>query len=132
MSIYREHINKGFSRSRGWTGIRRAHLDKHPFCQVCGRTNHLEVHHIKDYSTYPELELDMGNLITLCSGSTRCHFIFGHLGDWGSINPDVVEDANNFSGKIRNRRRSYKIDGIGLFSRLEGWFFERLYCFWER
>jgi hypothetical protein len=131
MSIYREYISKGFSRSRSWGSVRRTHLNKQPFCQVCGRSNHLEVHHIKDYSSFPELELESSNLITLCGGSTRCHFVFGHLGNWGSINPDIVEDASRFRGKILNRRRVYRM-GVSLWNRFWDWVYERLYCFWER
>jgi 5-methylcytosine-specific restriction protein A len=132
VSLYREHISKGLGRSGNWAGVRRAHLDRQPFCQACGRTNRLEVHHIRDYSTYPELELDMGNLITLCGGGTRCHFVFGHLGNWGSINPDIVEDAIVFRNKILNRRSGCGVNGIGLLRRLEDYFYEILYRFWER
>jgi hypothetical protein len=130
VSIYREYISKGFSRSRSWGGVRKAHLDKQPFCQVCGRSNHLEVHHIKDYSSFPELELEFTNLITLCGGSTRCHFVFGHLGDWGSINPDIVEDAELYRCKILNRRRVYRMN-VSLWDRFCDWFWDRVYCFWE-
>jgi len=36
-------------------------------CQVCLATgNQLEVHHIKSYSKYPELRLEVSNGITLC------------------------------------------------------------------
>jgi hypothetical protein len=64
----------------------------------------LEVHHIRDFCREPELELAPENLITLCGGATRCHFVFGHLGNWQSINPCVVGDAEHFGNKIRNRR----------------------------
>jgi len=104
MSFCREYIFKPLSRASGWSRVRREHLLRQPTCQVCGRTNHLEVHHIEDYSTIPELELEPSNLITLCGGATKCHFTFGHLGSWHSINPDVVEDAQYFNEKIQNRR----------------------------
>ena len=104
MSFFRECIFKALSRASGWSTIRRIHLEKNSECAVCGRKTNLEVHHIKDYSEHPELELDFNNLITLCSGSTKCHFLFGHLGYWKSINPTVVEDAKYFNYKIKNRR----------------------------
>lgn len=104
MSIYREHIYKTLVRSSKWGSVRREHIKRQPFCQVCGRTKMLEVHHIRDYSENPELELDPENLITLCGGSTKCHFMFGHLGYWKSINPDVVKDSEVFFEKIKNRR----------------------------
>ncbi len=132
MSIYREYISKGLGRSRSWGSVRRTHLNKQPFCQACGRTNHLEVHHIKDYSSFPELELESTNLITLCGGSTRCHFVFGHLGDWSSINPDIVEDAGRFRGKILNRRMVYRIGEVSLWDRFWDRVYEMLYRFWER
>lgn len=104
MSFIREHIVKRFTRSKGWRKVRNEHIAMNPVCAVCGRDNKLEVHHIKDFSENPELELDLRNLITLCRGATKCHFMFGHLGYWKSINPDVIYDAIYFNKKIENRR----------------------------
>jgi 5-methylcytosine-specific restriction protein A len=101
---FRELVLKPVTRSRGWSRVRREHLRWHPRCAVCGRESGLEVHHIKDVSNNPELELEPGNLVTLCSGSTKCHFVFGHLGSWKSINPDVMTDAAVYCMKMRNRR----------------------------
>ena len=66
-----------------------------------GKEVKLEVHHIKDFSEHPELELDPDNLTTLCS---KCHFMLGHLKYWKSINPTVVADSRWFYNKIKNRR----------------------------
>ena len=104
MSIIREHVFKPLTRSTSWRKVRKQHIKSQPTCQVCGRTEKLEVHHIKDYSENPELELDPSNLITLCGGSTKCHFVFGHLGSWRSINPTVLFDSKYFSQKIKSRR----------------------------
>ncbi len=101
---FRELVTKPLTRSSGWSGVRSRHIRREPQCAVCRRRKDLEVHHIEDYSTRPELELEDSNLITLCSGSTKCHFVFGHLGNWRSINPDVVEDAETFEKKMRERR----------------------------
>jgi len=104
MSFFREHLVKALGRSPKWGHIRKLHLEEQSQCQVCGRTTSLEVHHIKDYSQNPHLELDPSNLITLCDGSTKCHFVFGHLGSWRSINPTIQNDAALFSEKFKNRR----------------------------
>lgn len=40
-------------------------------CQMCGTKNGtMNVHHIKPFSRYPELRVDVNNGITLC---TKCH-----------------------------------------------------------
>ncbi len=101
MSFFREQIVKRFTRSSGWRKVRKRHIRKQPFCQVCGTTKRLEVHHIKDVSSYPDPELDPNNLLTLCSSD---HLLFGHLKNWKSINPEVLEDAFDWFVKIKHRR----------------------------
>lgn len=79
-------------RSSKWAKVRREHLDKNPFCIVCGSTDDLEVHHIEPFHERPELELVEDNLCTLCeSSSHNCHFIFGHLMNWKRKNKRVRE-----------------------------------------
>jgi len=101
MTFVREHILKRFTRGRGWSRARKEHLKRQPDCQVCGTRRRREVHHIRDVSTYPDLELVPSNLITLCG---RDHLVFGHLANWRSINPAVVGDAADWRQKIRERR----------------------------
>jgi hypothetical protein len=63
---------------------------------VCGRTKNLNAHHKKPFHLFPELELATDNLFPLCEtgpGSTNCHCLIGHCGDWTKYNPYVVEDA---------------------------------------
>jgi len=105
MSFIREHVTKRFRRSSKWPKVRKAFLKKNKRCAVCGRKLSLEVHHIRDFSTNPEIELDENNLVTLCDGATRCHFTFGHLGHWKSINPTLRVDLKIWSEKFRNRRK---------------------------
>jgi len=113
MSFIREHIVKpyqsfapkalGGKRSRKWPKTARAHKKAHPTCAVCGRRKKIQTHHKKDYSHHPELELDWGNLMSLCMGATRCHFLFGHLGNWKSINISIEHDALEWHDRIEFR-----------------------------
>jgi len=102
MSILREQIVKRFKRSRKWPKVRKSFVKNHPECAACGREKGLECHHIRDFSSYPELELEPDNLIVLC-GKT-CHYLLGHLRNWKSINPNIEENAQFLREKIKNRR----------------------------
>lgn len=89
------------NRSPEWPNIRKQHLVKQPFCQACGSKNNLEVHHIEPFHVNPSRELDPDNLITLCG--KNCHFIFGHLMDYSSWNPKIIEDAQVYLDKVKSR-----------------------------
>lgn len=81
-------------RSSKWSKVRKQFVVAHPTCAACGSSSKLEVHHIKPFHLHPELELEFGNLMTLCENkSTKCHLMLGHLGDWHDFNPNVVVDA---------------------------------------
>ena len=115
MSFIREHIVKpyqsympikalGGKRSRHWPRVRKEHIRIEPKCAACGSKKKLQVHHIEDFSTKPDLELDQNNLITLCMSGSKCHITFGHLCYWKSINEEVVSDSLWFIEKVENRR----------------------------
>jgi 5-methylcytosine-specific restriction protein A len=88
------------TRSPQWRTVRKDHLKEQPECQACGRDEDLEVHHIVPVHIAEELELDRGNLITLCS---KCHLVFGHLYNYKSWNEYVVKDAASFLRKVNQR-----------------------------
>ena len=90
-------------RSGHWATVRKHHLEKNAECAVCGDKNKLEVHHIKPFHLYPELELDPDNLITMCESRSYgiiCHLLIGHNGSYKDINPDVVEHAALWREKL--------------------------------
>ena len=91
----------GRARSPEWRRVRREHIKRYPRCALTGSKRKLEVHHIEDFSTRPDLELDPVNLITL---KRSVHLIFGHLGSFRSINPNVREDVSLWKNKFENRR----------------------------
>jgi len=64
------------ARSSSWSKTRKEFIRNNPTCAITGDKKRLEVHHIKDYSHHPELELDPDNLIVL---RRDIHFIFGHF-----------------------------------------------------
>lgn len=93
-------------RSEHWPKVREQHLAMHPVCVVCGGTTKLNVHHIKPFHLYPDLELDPTNLVTLCEAKrdgVNCHLFFGHLGNFRSFNENVREDAPLWGAKLMNR-----------------------------
>lgn len=92
-------------RSSKWTKVRKEHLKKNPRCAACNGINKLNVHHIKPYHLFPELELDPNNLITLCESGEKglnCHLLMGHLGDYKKINNNVVNDSKIWIMKLNS------------------------------
>jgi 5-methylcytosine-specific restriction protein A len=80
-------------RSPHWSAVEKAFRKDHPECAACGSIKHLNVHHIKPFHLFPELELDPTNLITLCMDTLECHLQVGHLGNFKKFNINVRNDA---------------------------------------
>ena len=95
-------LNKVLVRSSGWRNVRSEHLIIQPYCQVCGKTKGLQVHHIFPFHLYPHLELELTNLVTFCGDH---HLWIGHLGYWKTYNPDVIVDALIWYEKYSNRNQ---------------------------
>jgi 5-methylcytosine-specific restriction endonuclease McrA len=91
----------GTERSPLWPRVEKEHLLHEPSCAACGhRGKGLQVHHIKPFHLHPDLELDPGNLITLCEIKGRDHhLLLGHLDEWESYNVNVREDVKRYYGK---------------------------------
>lgn len=82
------------ARSPHWSHVRAVHLHNQPTCAACGGTDDVEVHHKQPFHLHPNLELDPGNLITLCEKPGHdCHYVFGHAFNWHGYVPTVEEDA---------------------------------------
>jgi 5-methylcytosine-specific restriction endonuclease McrA len=64
-------------------------------CAACGRSDHLEAHHVLPFHLYPQFEMDPRNWIALGRhpDHLNCHLIVGHLGDYEAFNPLVRELA---------------------------------------
>lgn len=93
-------------RSSKWRAIRTLHLIRNPECALCQGIDKLNVHHIKPFHLYPELELEPSNLVTLCESKkhgANCHLLFGHLGNFSSYNTDVVIDTDTWRIKLLRR-----------------------------
>lgn len=110
LSIAKQHkLDKenGVARSGKWPTVRKKFLLENPACAVCGATTgKREVHHIKSFHTHPELELVVSNFITLCENKkdgVNCHLLFGHLGNFKSVNEAVIEDTKTWNKKIKER-----------------------------
>lgn len=99
----RRQTEELFGRSGAWPRVRREHLEREPACVACGRSKDLEVHHIQPYHETPELELDDGNLVTLCADP--CHLVFGHLLNYKRANPFVREDAAKYRQRLEAAKR---------------------------
>jgi predicted HNH restriction endonuclease len=93
-------------RSPQWPEARANYLKIHNKCTVCNGTKNLEVHHVKPFHVHPELELDPTNFITLCESGDNginCHLLVGHLGNFKSVNLNVLTDATSWNTKLTTR-----------------------------
>jgi 5-methylcytosine-specific restriction endonuclease McrA len=82
-------------RSSKWRALEQKFSEENPLCAACGSHKYLQVHHIKPFHLFPELELDENNLITLCMDKYDCHLKIGHAGNFMCWNPNVIKDAEN-------------------------------------
>lgn len=71
-----------------WRKTRREFIRLQPVCQLCGRDDHLAVHHALPWAVAEHLRYDQHNLVTLC---TSCHLRFGHLNNWRDYNPLIFK-----------------------------------------
>lgn len=104
-------------RSPKWESFRKEWLTTNNCCAVCGNTKNLEVHHIKPFKDFPELELDKNNLITLCEKTTlignckiNCHLQIGHDGNFkfynDTLNSEIIE-INRFKENVHFKINEY-------------------------
>ena len=101
-----EDRNFGAKRSPKWREVRKQFLEDNPYCAVCGGKKKNEIHHKELFNLRPDLELELTNLINLCERKkygVNCHLFVGHLGNYRSANPNVVEDAEIWREKLQNK-----------------------------
>ena len=97
----------GLSRSPLWRKFREEQIKlRGGRCELCKGTKTLELHHIESFVRNPSRELDSENVMILCESGKNgvvCHRFFGHLGDYRKINPNVIDDVNDWRLKIASR-----------------------------
>jgi hypothetical protein len=86
-------VGTGVKRSSHWPTVEKQFLKEHPTCAACGGKKRLNVHHIRAFHLFPELELDPNNLITLCMSKLECHLKLGHGSDFRAYCLDVRKYA---------------------------------------
>ena len=55
---------------KAWAALSLKLRTETPYCQKCGRKEHLQVHHLLPRKLYPQLLLEEWNLVVLCP---KCH-----------------------------------------------------------
>lgn len=102
LSLFRTPASPETPRSPHWPAVRRVWLHAHPTCAACGGTLDVQVHHVRPFHLFPELELDPANFVTLCERvGTDHHLHYGHHGDWHDFNPNVRADAAKALAELR-------------------------------
>lgn len=106
-TLLNEDIKKGkpaVKRSPHWETARKKHLKDNPACAACGNTKNVQVHHIRPFHLFPELELEPTNFISLCETEVvdddktndNHHLHLGHGGDFHKNNEKVLEDVDKY------------------------------------
>lgn len=62
--------NEEFYKSQRWKKLRGEILKKQPFCNLCFKTEGLQVHHLKPPRGDENLFFDLSNLMVVCAD---CH-----------------------------------------------------------
>src|ERR1043165_6757746 len=99
------------TRSPEWPEVEKQFKSANPKCTACDETSQLNVHHKRPFHFVvlcgrPDLELDPRNLITLCTRTDReHHLLLGHLDDYESYNPAVLQFVNTYTGKTNQEIR---------------------------
>jgi hypothetical protein len=86
-------VGKTHLRSPKWRTVRNNFLKENAVCACCGSDQDIQVHHVKPFHLYEELELDPTNLISLCMSKEECHLRVGHADSFKCYNPNVRIDA---------------------------------------
>jgi hypothetical protein len=103
--LIRSMMLVGAKRHPQWYAVRAKHLVTSPACAICGVARFVEVHHKVPVHVDDSLELDPGNLVTLCDErASRHHFEVGHGGDWRMWNQAIDADIEYLSGMYRRIR----------------------------
>ena len=108
VSHFRATICKA-KRSGKWRALEKKFLAQHNACEVCGTSKHLQVHHIKPFHLYPELELEESNLIVVCMDSKECHLRIGHGGNFKDFCPEIKKYAQEIKNKEKTFEQIYEI-----------------------
>lgn len=90
---YFRDISVSAKRSGQWPTVEKHFLGNHSACAACGSKKRLNVHHIRPFHVFPQLELDADNLITLCMDMKECHLRLGHCGNFKFFNKNIKRDA---------------------------------------
>lgn len=99
------HFGEVAPRSGHWPKVRADFLATHTACEICGCDRGLQVHHVKAFHLYPELELEPKNFVVLCGPEGHgCHFSFGHLFDYKLSNAHIRDDIAYFKKRVDTAR----------------------------
>lgn len=99
-------------RSPAWPDVAKNFRIAHPYCAACGGTQQLNIHHKFPFHYVvlcqrPDLELDPRNLLTLCAyHDCEHHVLLGHLDDYESYNPRVLEFVKKYSDMTSRQIRA--------------------------
>ena len=102
-SLYRSFDPRSMrGRHSKWPALVKRFKAEKRTCVVSGLKTTLEVHHLKPYHLFPELELEWDNLRLI---ARPFHYLFGHFCNWTDYNPDFDLQVETYREWVAKHRR---------------------------
>lgn len=90
-------------RSPKWSSLRDRFTKEKKRCAISGLETDLEVHHVKPFHLFPDLELEWDNL---CLLTRPIHYLVGHCCKWSYYNARFPQHLDQWRENVAAARKA--------------------------